>query len=1221
MTIHVISIGVNRSLADRSIPRLNYAEIDASANHRLWSEDLGCGDNAKLLVDAPSFQPHVRQAVDEVGRRVVAGDTFVLYFAGHGKVINGEPFCLLSQAEIAPLEAGRTDSNDLLSISWLRQRVRTSWPRGVHLACIIDACRTEIRTGTRGGGGMSELRKQLEGYASRDPRIVQDRHAAGLASPDDSDVGDIELYACPLGEQSHEFDPIGRGMVSFALENWLREGLLKGLPRVLDESLSEVLERGVDEIAREHRRPSPGQRPVIQRNGAPVLLFNPGGMVVRLTRSQQDAVDGYEAHLAAGELNEPVGNCARDSLFRLYGMALPAATMKELAERLQNASAEAQARKDAAHDADLLARARRQDSQIGWTLVEFQARLPATREEARRRIAELNEPPPPPPPDPADEAFRALGGAPPASACRDFLNRFANSLHAAGVGRTLNALDDAAWAEAAQRATESALDRYLTEWPGGLHRDDAQRAIAQLQAERERAAAEAAEAAARREREAREDDDWARAQAAGSSQAYQQIIQAWPAGRYAKDAERLLDQALKEEARRAEEETDWAAARQLDSIEGYRQFLNRWGAGRFAAEANRLQRAILDDDIAWARAHGAGTRQALKAYLDAWEAGRHKVEALDAVASLDAEESRLQAQQDGDWNHALQAGTAEALETFANRWPAHQKSASARQRAQEMRADERQAELAQEDDAAWRGAQQASTKEAFAAYLDAWKEGRHASEARKEMARLDAAEEEQNKLDADWRLAHKTGTAVAFEAFANKWPGSANAAGARQSAADLRKAAQTEREQADWAKARHTDTVDGYRQFLECWGSGLIADEARHLQRAIQDDDSAWERAQQVGTTAAFRAYLDTWKPGRHASEAQSAIAEAHAQEKHGADWRLALETSTAETFEAFASKWPRSPNAAWARQRAAELRRGEKKDSTPNVPQTPEPFKKQSSTPTGVLVGTGMTAALVVAALIWKPFGAPTPPPTVEAASPDPAPVIPVPAPTAQAPAPAATKPPPQPDAEALRASYAQARKALLANPWWAGEGITKASAAPTSLVPVLELAQQAAAADVDLGLMDYGLARIYGHGAALDRSAGAADLLRFMAAPARKTSGDDNFSRAIDAIDDALSADIKAGAKARSWSAPLAILQSMPEGKPLPTDYWRGVVLRCLVQPMDRTAAEAALQRGKRMPDSTLGSAKLYRQLADDHLVCLQAGRPCGQGCDVEKERQARR
>ena len=196
--------------------QLKYAVADARAMQAFFANELGCGEHAVLLDGAPTFAD-VRQRLDEIGRRVHAGDTFVLYFSGHGYLVQGEPYCLLSQAELAPLISGRTDSNDLLSVSWLRQRVLNSWPKGVHMACIVDACRKEIHTGTRGTGAMAEFRQRLQGYVGRDPLAHLAAHSSVNAGSADMGVGDIELYGCPDGEGSLEFDPIGRGMFTFAL--------------------------------------------------------------------------------------------------------------------------------------------------------------------------------------------------------------------------------------------------------------------------------------------------------------------------------------------------------------------------------------------------------------------------------------------------------------------------------------------------------------------------------------------------------------------------------------------------------------------------------------------------------------------------------------------------------------------------------------------------------------------------------------------------------------------------------------------------------------------------------------------------------------------------------------------------------------------------------------------------------------------------------------------
>lgn len=481
MTTHLLAIGVNRSEIDRNIDPLKYAEDDARAMKAFFANELGCGDHAVLLV-APTFGD-VRQRLDEIGGRVHAGDTFVLYFSGHGYLVQGEPYCLLSNAELAPIRSGRTDSNDLLSVSWLRQRVLNSWPKGIHMACIVDACRKEIHTGAKGGAAMAEYRRRLEGYVGRDPLNNVGLSVSEPACNADSAVGDIEIYACPDGEISLEFDPIKRGMFTFALQSWLREGIERAEPRVLDEQLSLVLKTGVDNLAREYRKESPGQRPQVKRNGAPVVLFNPMGSVRPLTRTQQEAVDRFEAQLAAGKVDEPYGDCARDTLNRLESLHLPAQQLKELMEQMQKARQRAQELADVAYDEDLMARAREMNTAVAWSHVALTARLPANRERARRLAAERASPPTHSAPDPAELAWKRLGSHPDATQLREFLALFSQSTKAQSARERLNELDDEAWGRAVVLRSQKGFEAYLSAWPEGQHAADAKRNVMAFLAE------------------------------------------------------------------------------------------------------------------------------------------------------------------------------------------------------------------------------------------------------------------------------------------------------------------------------------------------------------------------------------------------------------------------------------------------------------------------------------------------------------------------------------------------------------------------------------------------------------------------------------------------------------------------------------------------------------------------------------------------------------------
>ena len=75
----------------------------------------------------------------------------------------------------------------------------------------------------------------------------------------------------------------------------------------------------------------------------------------------------------------------------------------------------------------------------------------------------------------------------------------------------------------------------------------------------------------------REKSDWRSAQAADSSESYEQFIAAHPDSTLVVTARERLQQLA--------EEKDWRAAAQADSAESYRQFLTQYPAGKWAKEA------------------------------------------------------------------------------------------------------------------------------------------------------------------------------------------------------------------------------------------------------------------------------------------------------------------------------------------------------------------------------------------------------------------------------------------------------------------------------------------------------------------------------------------------------------------------------------------------------------------------------------------------------------
>ena len=104
---------------------------------------------------------------------------------------------------------------------------------------------------------------------------------------------------------------------------------------------------------------------------------------------------------------------------------------------------------------------------------------------------------------------------------------------------------------------------------------------AEVIAEREREQAERARLSAAEAAE-RDEADWNRARAVGTTAAYQRYLAANPEGKYADEAKRILA-----DARADEDARTWAEAERLNNREAYAVYLDKFPDGRNAVEAQR----------------------------------------------------------------------------------------------------------------------------------------------------------------------------------------------------------------------------------------------------------------------------------------------------------------------------------------------------------------------------------------------------------------------------------------------------------------------------------------------------------------------------------------------------------------------------------------------------------------------------------------------------------
>ena len=332
MTQHALVIGINQT-QDRFVHDLRFAEADAQAIHTTLAEHLGFGSQARLLLKPNLSQ--VRQALTAIEQQVRAGDTLVLYFAGHGAQHNQEQYLLLHEVSLLELERGDLVGNDVLSLGSVMRRV-AEWP-GVQAAYILDACRTPLRSGGRSTAYSAHVQDLLQGVVARD-LLLRTKKAQSPA---------LVINACADGEQAYELEALGRGQFSLALQQWLHMH-----PRpVLGRQAALEIAALVDAAAQQHQGRR-GQHPWVPEDAPDVVLglgstpattattdtpFSTGHSSLPLSLPKLLAL--FEAQLATGKLRSPAWDCCIGTITLLHQTGLDDSVLKAMEGRVTQAEA------------------------------------------------------------------------------------------------------------------------------------------------------------------------------------------------------------------------------------------------------------------------------------------------------------------------------------------------------------------------------------------------------------------------------------------------------------------------------------------------------------------------------------------------------------------------------------------------------------------------------------------------------------------------------------------------------------------------------------------------------------------------------------------------------------------------------------------------------------------------------------------------------------------
>lgn len=272
MTQFALFIGINNYPTDTAIPPLRYARRDAVELYTLFKGRLGYGANTHLLDESPSALD-VADTLDDLGKQVRSGDSFVLYFAGHGYQTAGDQFLLMPRARLEPLQDGNATGNDVISLNNVPNTI-ANWRGAVQSLILLDACRSALfKRGARDDGRMqAQVEAVLSGLAARE---LAKRRAATAPVADGAVAPRATiLNACADGGQAYELEGRRRGIFSLSLQHRAEQAVQRGEPYLITPA--EVKAMGADmlDCLPPAWRDRP-QVPWLNPEAEPVLLWRP----------------------------------------------------------------------------------------------------------------------------------------------------------------------------------------------------------------------------------------------------------------------------------------------------------------------------------------------------------------------------------------------------------------------------------------------------------------------------------------------------------------------------------------------------------------------------------------------------------------------------------------------------------------------------------------------------------------------------------------------------------------------------------------------------------------------------------------------------------------------------------------------------------------------------------------------------------------------------------
>lgn len=214
-SLHILAIGIN-DYDDPRISDLSYAVVDAELIvTRLGTENRLAKQHTLLSWPSHTTKSSIQNAIRNIGCNITDGDTFIMFYSGHGYQ-NGAA----TTEYIVPSDANPLDLSTMISDQELNNWINQYMPAYAKKMFIFDSCNS--------GGMYKSLAALPSGFTWSTGFEVMARNIAGNYK--------IVMTACDKNELSYETDQFGHGVFTWALTEGMRnpypaDGCLIGHPR------------------------------------------------------------------------------------------------------------------------------------------------------------------------------------------------------------------------------------------------------------------------------------------------------------------------------------------------------------------------------------------------------------------------------------------------------------------------------------------------------------------------------------------------------------------------------------------------------------------------------------------------------------------------------------------------------------------------------------------------------------------------------------------------------------------------------------------------------------------------------------------------------------------------------------------------------------------------------------------------------------------------------